>query len=318
MTLHEAGPEEALTAYELQVLIGTSISGCVMSPDRVFDLKAAWSRLYSLGLIDRTDGIACPTPAGEARIASALASLPAPQGPAAQVSEAVKAGFVLVPSDDDTRSYSDSILPDDMIEAGTLVLEQAAHDLANYVPGETIDWDFGMEAVAVFRAMVLAAPQPQSPDTGAQPIVYTSKGAIEALQSGSNQTLRTQREFVEGWADHPLYTGAQGGEPWNGPGEFKHEYQPDSAQYAGDCAICGHTYVAHHPAPAQGAEPVQPVAARVAKFARSLHLANWTSALLAAYNPTGSAKVAYEDAKAALVADLTALAQPQVSREARK
>lgn len=69
---------------------------------------------------------------------------------------------------------------------------------------------------------------------------------------------------------------------------------------------------------AQGAEPVQPVAARVAKFARSLHLANWTSALLAAYNPTGSAKVAYEDAKAALVADLTALAQPQVSREARK
>lgn len=61
-----------LTAYEAQVLIGTSISGCTMSPDRVFDLKAAWSRLHSAGLIDRTDGLAMATPEGVALINNML------------------------------------------------------------------------------------------------------------------------------------------------------------------------------------------------------------------------------------------------------
>lgn len=57
-----------LTGYEMQVLIGTSISGCNMAPDRVFDLPAAWARLHALGLIDRTDGLAIITPKGAARI----------------------------------------------------------------------------------------------------------------------------------------------------------------------------------------------------------------------------------------------------------
>lgn len=56
--------DERLSAYEVQVLLGTSISGCNMSPDATFDLKAAWARLYRMGLIDRADGIACPTDAG--------------------------------------------------------------------------------------------------------------------------------------------------------------------------------------------------------------------------------------------------------------
>lgn len=64
-----------LTAYELQVLIGTTISGCNMSPDRTFDLPAAWARLKSLGLIDRADGIASATPAGVELVASALTEL---------------------------------------------------------------------------------------------------------------------------------------------------------------------------------------------------------------------------------------------------
>ncbi len=62
----------------------------------------------------------------------------------------------LVPKDDDTRPFSDSLLPMAMIEAGEAALEKAAVDLANYVPGETIDWDYGMEAVAVYRAMIAA------------------------------------------------------------------------------------------------------------------------------------------------------------------
>lgn len=41
---------QKLTAYELQVLIGTTISGCSMSPDRTFDLPAAWARLRELDL----------------------------------------------------------------------------------------------------------------------------------------------------------------------------------------------------------------------------------------------------------------------------
>lgn len=64
-----------MTAYEAQVLIGTSISGCNMSPDRVFDLKAAWSRLHSMCLIDRTDGLAIATPEGVRRISEMLGKL---------------------------------------------------------------------------------------------------------------------------------------------------------------------------------------------------------------------------------------------------
>lgn len=64
-----------LTAYETQVLIGTSISGCNMPPDQTFNLKAAWARLYTLGLIDRTDGLAIATETGQARIAAMLSTL---------------------------------------------------------------------------------------------------------------------------------------------------------------------------------------------------------------------------------------------------
>ena len=56
--------EYHLTEYELQVLIGTSISGCNMAPDRVFSLPMAWHRLHAIGLIDRTDGLAVITDAG--------------------------------------------------------------------------------------------------------------------------------------------------------------------------------------------------------------------------------------------------------------
>lgn len=70
----------SLTAYEVQVLIGTSISGCNMSPDRVFDLKAAWARLHTKGLIDRTDGWAIATPNG-VRLISRMLDLPVVPGP---------------------------------------------------------------------------------------------------------------------------------------------------------------------------------------------------------------------------------------------
>jgi hypothetical protein len=66
-----------LTAYEAQVLIGTSISGCAMSPGSTFALTPAWVRLHKLGLIDRTDGLAIATEDGVKLIAAMLAAAPA-------------------------------------------------------------------------------------------------------------------------------------------------------------------------------------------------------------------------------------------------
>lgn len=66
---------------------------------------------------------------------------------------------VNVPRDDDSRSFSDSLLPEAMIWAGIEVQEQVDRDNANYVAGETIDWDQGMIAVAIYRAMLASAPK---------------------------------------------------------------------------------------------------------------------------------------------------------------
>ena len=58
-------------------------------------------------------------------------------------------------------NFSDSTLPLAMIEAGMAVQDQVADDNANYVAGETTDWDQGMVAVAIYRAMLSAAPAPE-------------------------------------------------------------------------------------------------------------------------------------------------------------
>lgn len=69
-------PEKSgITAYEAQVLIGTSISGCNMEPSRVFDIKSAWARLHALGLIDRADGLAVVTKKGENAVAALVSAL---------------------------------------------------------------------------------------------------------------------------------------------------------------------------------------------------------------------------------------------------
>ncbi len=67
-------------------------------------------------------------------------------------------GWKLVPLDDEGRCIADSALPHEMIEAGIRVQEQVNDDNSNYVAGETTDWDCGMVAVAIYRAMLSAAP----------------------------------------------------------------------------------------------------------------------------------------------------------------
>lgn len=71
------------------------------------------------------------------------------------------AGWQLVPKDDESRCLADSALPHEMIEAGIRVQEQVNDDHCNYVAGETTDWDCGMVAVAIYRAMLAAAPAKQ-------------------------------------------------------------------------------------------------------------------------------------------------------------
>lgn len=63
---------EKLTEYEIQVLIGTSIYGCNMAPDRVFSLDMAWHRLKAIGLIDRADGLAIITEKGRKHVSNIL------------------------------------------------------------------------------------------------------------------------------------------------------------------------------------------------------------------------------------------------------
>lgn len=79
---------------------------------------------------------------------------------------------VTVPRDDDQRPFSDSLLPEAMIYAGSDALDRAQMDMANYVSGETIDWDQGMIAVAVYRAMLAAAPAaPQAAGVGEDELI---------------------------------------------------------------------------------------------------------------------------------------------------
>jgi len=87
----------ALTDYEIQVLIGTTVSGRNMPPDDTFNLPAAWKNLHKLGLIDRADGLAIATKAGSAiveRIRSTLAD-PIPEAPADEEVASVIAAEVM-------------------------------------------------------------------------------------------------------------------------------------------------------------------------------------------------------------------------------
>lgn len=67
------------------------------------------------------------------------------------------AALAMLPMDDEDRPFSDSQLPRAMIYAGASVLERAYDDLAGHNGPDYPDWDYGMEAVAVWRAMSAAA-----------------------------------------------------------------------------------------------------------------------------------------------------------------
>ena len=72
--------------------------------------------------------------------------------------------WVLVPRDDDARQFSDTALPMEMVDAGIEVLDRVHLDLAGHNGKDAPDWDDGMVAVAVYRAMLAAAPSPPVAD----------------------------------------------------------------------------------------------------------------------------------------------------------
>jgi len=102
------------------------------------------------------------------------------------------ADYVLVPRDDDKRDMSDSILPAAMIDAGIEVLDKVQIDSLDYQAGTTTDWDDGMIAVAVYRAMLAASPEPvpatnQAGEVDVEKIV--SRSADQILNGFSWETL---------------------------------------------------------------------------------------------------------------------------------
>jgi hypothetical protein len=109
----------------------------------------------------------------EAVVRAYLAALP----PSPAV---VPEGWKLVPVDDETREFANSALPVGMIHAGMDVLEKVNEDNVYYTAGDTIDWDNGMVAVAVYRAMLSASPSPPALDgAGRDGIIEECIGALE-------------------------------------------------------------------------------------------------------------------------------------------
>ena len=108
----------------------------------------------------------------------------------------------LVPVDTGPN-FSDSSLPLDMIYAGADAIDRATDDMANYVSGETIDWDSGMMAVAVYRAMLAAAPASPLPGGGWQDISTAPKdGTVVDLFYPERGRLTDATWGPTGWGRH--------------------------------------------------------------------------------------------------------------------
>jgi hypothetical protein len=93
-----------------------------------------------------------------------------------------------LPIDDDARDHADSALPFEMIAAGADALEACRNDLDNYVAGQTPDWDSGMIAVSIYRAMTAAGVSiAQQQDASAS---LTALSIIEQWSKPSFMKLR--------------------------------------------------------------------------------------------------------------------------------
>ncbi|WP_426291187.1 hypothetical protein [Sphingomonas sp. TWP1-3-1] len=117
----------------------------------------------------------------------------------ASISKPSAEGFVLVPRDDDTRDLSDSILPAAMIDAGIEVLDKVQIDSLDYQAGTTTDWDDGMVAVAVYRAMLAASHEAEAFQQRVQPWLVACFGEMIAgdREERNHRFLEEALELVQ-------------------------------------------------------------------------------------------------------------------------
>jgi hypothetical protein len=87
---------------------------------------------------------------------------------------------------------------DDMIEAGEAQLERCDEDMHNYVSGVTTDWDYGMEAEAVFRAMLAARPAspPPIPDERMRKALERLELLLTDPARGYCENIARARDFI--------------------------------------------------------------------------------------------------------------------------
>lgn len=140
----------------------------------------------------------------------------------------VERAWKLVPLDDDTRDHADTILPLSMVFAGSEALEKCNEELQDYAAGINPDWDGGMIAVAIYRAMVAAAPS----SSGEDPL----RAALEKVAGALNAVV--QGRAVRG-GDKIIFTGS-----WSHLGQATYSQILDEA----DAALSGQSVLENGPA----------------------------------------------------------------------
>jgi hypothetical protein len=106
----------------------------------------------------------------------------------APVAERHLAGWKLVPADDPQRPFCDPAIPDEMVFAGSDALDKADEDLRK---GVGPDWDTGMICVAVYRAMLAAAPDAPS----------VTSAPVPSYKDGVKEGLRRAAKIADDWEE---------------------------------------------------------------------------------------------------------------------
>lgn len=143
-------------------------------------------------------------------------------------------GWQLVPVDDAAFNLSDTSLPWPMVDAGIKALEQVNEDDLNYEAGVTTCWDMGMVAVAVYRAMLAAAPKPDADHYPSLPLTTDGwKTMDSAPRTG---------ELLDLWVTYKGDAGCRVVDCWfveNKPCEFTKEWPDGSIHVIGRGARSG-------------------------------------------------------------------------------
>jgi hypothetical protein len=114
-----------------------------------------------------------------------------------------------LPVDDITRSFSNTLLPESMIDAGIEVYDRISMDLKDYISGLTTDWDSGMAVVAIYRAMTAAAQSSEDPNVIAARVLNQDRTEeqqiLHDIESVSSQLLIQLMSMSDGFLRDTLH-----------------------------------------------------------------------------------------------------------------